>query len=119
MFRPDDFTTYWNVNARFADVVRARKPTGDSPLVFVQDYHFALAPQLDARAAAAKPHRHVLAHPVAALAGRSKSARGASICSKDCSAAASSASRHRSIAATSSKPLNGVSARMSIAIRMR
>ena len=22
-FRPDDFTTYWNVNARFADVVRA------------------------------------------------------------------------------------------------
>ena len=44
-FRPDDFTTYWNVNARFADVVR-QEASSDSPLVFVQDYHFALAPQL-------------------------------------------------------------------------
>ena len=44
VFRPDDFTTYWNVNARFADAV-ADEATGESPLVFVHDYHFALAPQ--------------------------------------------------------------------------
>ena len=43
-FRPDDFTTYWNVNARFADAV-CDEATGDSPVVFVHDYHFALAPQ--------------------------------------------------------------------------
>ena len=43
-FRPDDFTTYWNVNARFADAV-CDEATGESPVVFVHDYHFALAPQ--------------------------------------------------------------------------
>ena len=47
VFRPDDFTTYWNVNARFADVVcHEAQATGDSPLVLVHDYHFALAPHL-------------------------------------------------------------------------
>jgi trehalose 6-phosphate synthase len=44
VFRPDDFTTYWNVNGRFADAV-CDEAAGDSPLVFVHDYHFALAPQ--------------------------------------------------------------------------
>jgi trehalose 6-phosphate synthase len=45
VFRPDDFTTYWNVNARFAAAV-CEEAAGESPLVFVQDHHFALAPQL-------------------------------------------------------------------------
>jgi trehalose 6-phosphate synthase len=44
IFRPDDFTTYWSVNARFADAVC--EEAGDAPLVLVQDHHFALAPQL-------------------------------------------------------------------------
>jgi trehalose 6-phosphate synthase len=44
-FRADDFTTYWRVNAQFADAV-FEEAAGDSPLVFVQDYHFALAPLL-------------------------------------------------------------------------
>ena len=44
-FRADDFTTYWRVNAQFADAVVA-EATGDSPLILVQDYHFALAPVL-------------------------------------------------------------------------
>jgi trehalose 6-phosphate synthase len=44
-FRADDFTTYWRVNAQFADAVD-RQATDDSPLVFVQDHHLALAPLL-------------------------------------------------------------------------
>jgi trehalose 6-phosphate synthase len=45
IFRPDDFTTYWSVNARFADAA-CDQATSDSPLVLVQDYHFAMTPQL-------------------------------------------------------------------------
>jgi trehalose 6-phosphate synthase len=45
VFRPDDFTIYWSVNARFADAV-CEEATGESPLVLVHDHHFALAPQL-------------------------------------------------------------------------
>ena len=45
MFRADDFETYRGVNARFADVVR-EEAKGASPIVLVQDYHFALAPQM-------------------------------------------------------------------------
>ena len=44
-FRADDFTSYWRVNAQFAEAVAAAAE-GDSPLVLVQDYHFALAPLL-------------------------------------------------------------------------
>ena len=44
-FRADDFTTYWRVNAQFADAV-VNEATSDSPLVMVQDYYFALAPLL-------------------------------------------------------------------------
>ncbi len=44
-FRADDFTTYWRVNAQFADAVD-REAGQASPLVLVQDYHFALAPLL-------------------------------------------------------------------------
>jgi len=45
VFRSDDFNTYHAVNARFADAVRD-EAKGASPLVLVQDYHFALAPQM-------------------------------------------------------------------------
>jgi trehalose 6-phosphate synthase len=45
VFRSADFNTYRSVNARFADAV-CEEAEGESPLVLVQDYHFALAPQL-------------------------------------------------------------------------
>ena len=45
VFRSDDFNMYQAVNARFADAVCDEVET-DSPLVLVQDYHFALAPQM-------------------------------------------------------------------------
>lgn len=45
VFRSADFNTYCAVNTRFADAV-CDEATSDSPLVLVQDYHFALAPQL-------------------------------------------------------------------------
>ena len=44
-FRNSDWQTYANVNARFADAV-VREANGDDPVVLVQDYHFALLPQL-------------------------------------------------------------------------
>lgn len=43
VFRSSDFRTYEAVNDRFAQAV-AEEARGDSPLVLVQDYHFALAP---------------------------------------------------------------------------
>jgi trehalose 6-phosphate synthase len=45
VFRSDDFTTYRAVNARFVEAVH-EEAQGDSPLVLVQDYHYALAPQM-------------------------------------------------------------------------
>ena len=45
VFRSDDFGTYRAVNARFADAV-CEEADRESPLVLVQDYHFALAPQM-------------------------------------------------------------------------
>jgi trehalose 6-phosphate synthase len=45
VFRPDDFTTYWAVNAAFAEAA-CDEASSASPLVFVQDYQYALAPQL-------------------------------------------------------------------------
>jgi trehalose 6-phosphate synthase len=56
VFRPDDFTTYWNVNARCADTV-CDEASGDSPLVIVHDYQFALAPQ---RIRERLPHSRIL-----------------------------------------------------------
>lgn len=43
IFRTTDLETYWLVNGRFADAV-CEEATTDSPIVLVQDYHFALAP---------------------------------------------------------------------------
>ncbi len=44
VFRWEDFDTYQIVNRRFADAVHDEVES-DSPLILVQDYHFALAPQ--------------------------------------------------------------------------
>jgi trehalose 6-phosphate synthase len=45
IFRSDDFSMYHAVNTRFASAV-CEEVESDWPLVFVHDYHFALAPQL-------------------------------------------------------------------------
>jgi trehalose 6-phosphate synthase len=45
IFRSNDLQTAWAVNARFAAAV-AEEAASESPLVLVQDYHFALAPQI-------------------------------------------------------------------------
>ncbi len=44
-FRASDWHAYGEVNAKFADVVAAEATT-DSPVVLIQDFHFALLPQL-------------------------------------------------------------------------
>jgi trehalose 6-phosphate synthase len=46
VFRKDDFKAYRDVNAKFADAVRAETPPSELPVVLVQDYHFALAPRM-------------------------------------------------------------------------
>ena len=45
MFYDDDFRAYELVNRRFAEAV-AEEAVSRSPIVLVQDYHFALAPAL-------------------------------------------------------------------------
>jgi trehalose 6-phosphate synthase len=45
IFRATDFDAYWIVNGRFADAV-CSEATSDVPVVLVQDYHFALTPQI-------------------------------------------------------------------------
>ncbi len=45
IFRYGDFNMYRAVNGRFADAV-CEEVESDSPLVMVQDYHFALAPHM-------------------------------------------------------------------------
>jgi trehalose 6-phosphate synthase len=44
-FRAADFAHYVTVNRRFADAVVSESDT-DDPIVFVQDYHLALAPKM-------------------------------------------------------------------------
>lgn len=44
IFRPEDFEAYQVVNRRFAEAV-LEEVESDAPLILVQDYHFALAPQ--------------------------------------------------------------------------
>jgi trehalose 6-phosphate synthase len=44
-FRPSDWHSYEEVNAKFADVVAAEANT-DSPVIMIQDFHFALLPRL-------------------------------------------------------------------------
>ncbi len=45
VFRSDDFEMYRAINSRFAEAV-CEEVESASPLVLVQDYHFALAPQV-------------------------------------------------------------------------
>jgi trehalose 6-phosphate synthase len=45
VFRSNDLQTSWAVNARFADAV-SEEATTEAPIILVQDYHFALAPQI-------------------------------------------------------------------------
>lgn len=45
VFRASDLDAYWVANARFADAV-VEEATDDTPVVLVQDYHFALAPAM-------------------------------------------------------------------------
>ena len=45
VFREEDWAHYLAVNGKFADAVAAEATTSD-PIVLVQDYHFALLPQM-------------------------------------------------------------------------
>ena len=45
VFRPGDFRMYQTANTRFAAAV-VEEAAGGSPLLLVQDYHFALAPRM-------------------------------------------------------------------------
>ena len=45
VFRASDLDAYWVANARFADAV-VEEANDDTPVVLVQDYHFALAPAM-------------------------------------------------------------------------
>jgi trehalose 6-phosphate synthase len=44
-FRAGDWRSYEEVNSKFADVVAAESST-DNPVILIQDFHFALLPQL-------------------------------------------------------------------------
>ena len=45
VFRPADLDSYWAANAKFADAV-CEEAADETPVVLVQDYHFALAPAM-------------------------------------------------------------------------
>jgi alpha,alpha-trehalose-phosphate synthase [UDP-forming] len=46
IFRANDWDYYQRVNAKFADVLLEEMRDTDHPVVFIQDYHFALLPQM-------------------------------------------------------------------------
>lgn len=50
IFRAGDWECYQQVNQRFADAVIEEMAGAEEPVVFVQDYHFALLPRLLKRA---------------------------------------------------------------------
>ena len=45
-FRPEDWAHYKAVNEKFAAAILAEAADVDSPLILIQDYHFALLPGL-------------------------------------------------------------------------
>jgi alpha,alpha-trehalose-phosphate synthase [UDP-forming] len=51
IFRPEDWMQYQKINRRFADMTLQEMEGAESPIVLVQDYHFALVPRMikDAR----------------------------------------------------------------------
>jgi trehalose-6-phosphate synthase len=46
LFRPGDWMYYQRINRRFADAVLAEMEGTQSPILLVQDYHFALLPRM-------------------------------------------------------------------------
>jgi alpha,alpha-trehalose-phosphate synthase [UDP-forming] len=46
IFRPEDWTHYQRANRRFADAVLQEMENTESPILLVQDYHFALLPRM-------------------------------------------------------------------------
>ncbi len=46
VFRPEDWLQYQRVNRRFADAVLAEMEGAKSPILLIQDYHFALLPRM-------------------------------------------------------------------------
>lgn len=46
IFRPEDWVAYQEVNRRFADAAIEEMQSTESPIVLVQDYHFALLPRM-------------------------------------------------------------------------
>lgn len=46
IFRPQDWVAYQEVNRRFADAAIEEMRSTESPIVLVQDYHFALLPRM-------------------------------------------------------------------------
>jgi alpha,alpha-trehalose-phosphate synthase [UDP-forming] len=50
IFRPGDWECYQAINERFARALLAEMKNSPDPIVFVQDYHFALLPQMVKRA---------------------------------------------------------------------
>jgi trehalose-6-phosphate synthase len=46
IFRPEDWLDYQRVNRKFADAVLSEMEGTESPIVLVQDYHFALLPRM-------------------------------------------------------------------------
>jgi trehalose-6-phosphate synthase len=46
IFRPEDWIQYQRINRRFADVVLQEMEGTESPILLVQDYHFALLPRM-------------------------------------------------------------------------
>ena len=46
LFRPEDWLFYQRINRRFADVVLDEMAGTQSPILLVQDYHFALLPRM-------------------------------------------------------------------------
>jgi len=46
IFRANDWDYYQRVNAKFADVLLEEMRDTEHPVVFIQDYHFALLPQM-------------------------------------------------------------------------
>ena len=46
IFRPEDWLLYQKINRRFADAVLQEMEGAESPILFAQDYHFALLPRM-------------------------------------------------------------------------
>ena len=64
-FRAEDWEAYRSVNQKFADILLDEIRDEVRPVVLVQDYHFALLPQMIKKTEAGCARRHFLAHSLA------------------------------------------------------